>query len=95
MVSDLRKESKYRAENYLIVYLDQTWYNSHDTVKEIWTDSSKESNLSTPISQVKRVVIYHAGSAGGFVDNALTLCGKDISNCYVNYHQNMNVEVFV
>ena len=42
----------------------------------------------------KRVVICHAGSAEGFVDNALLLCGKYISKCYVDYHQNMNGEVF-
>ena len=26
---------KYRAQNYLIVYLDEAWYDSHDTVKKI------------------------------------------------------------
>ena len=34
------------------------------------------------------------GSSAGFVDNALLWCGKDISKCYIDYHQNMNCEVF-
>ena len=26
--------AKYSAQNYLMVYLDETWYDSHDTVKK-------------------------------------------------------------
>ena len=70
--------AKYRAQNYPIVYLDESWQDSHDAVKKIWDDSSKESNLSAPVIKRKRVVICHAGSVEGFVDNALLLCGKDI-----------------
>ena len=79
--------AKYRAQNYLIVYLDEAWYNSHDTVQKIWTDFSKESNLylSAPVSKGKTVVICHAGSAKDFVDNALLWRGKNISKCYVDY----------
>ena len=62
-------------------------------MKKIWTDSSKESNLSLPASKVKRVVICRAGSLEGFVDHALLLCGKDVSKCYIDCHQNMNSEV--
>ena len=39
-------------------------------------------------------MVCHAGSAEGFVDNAVLSCGKDISKFYVDYHQNMNSEVF-
>ena len=54
----------------------------------------QESNLSASVSRGKRIAICHAGSAEGFVANALLLCGKDISKCYVDYHQNMNGEIF-
>ena len=47
-------------------------------MKKIWTDSSEQSNPSATVSKGKRVVIGHAGSAEGFVDNVLLLCGKDI-----------------
>ena len=62
--------------------------------KKIWTDSSKEPNLSAPVSKGKRVVICHAGSAKGFVDNVFLWCGKNISKSYIDYHQNMNSEAF-
>ena len=32
--------------------------------------------------------------AESFVDNAILLCEKDISKCYIDYHRNMNREVF-
>ena len=86
--------AKYRAQNYLNLDYLEIWYNSHDTLKKTWTDSSKESDLSAPVSKGKRAAICKAGSAVGFADNALLLCGKDISQCYVDYHQNMNGEVF-
>ena len=85
--------TKYRAQNYLIVYLEETWYDSHDTEEKIWIDSSKESNLSVPVSKGKRVAICHAGLSEGFVDNALVLCGKDITKCYIEYHRDMNSDI--
>ena len=32
--------------------------------------------------------------AESFADNAILLCEKDISKCYIDYHRNMNREVF-
>lgn len=49
--------AKNRAQNYVIVYVDETWYDSHDTVKKIWTDSSV-SNLFAPVSKGKRFAIF-------------------------------------
>ena len=43
--------AKYRTQKYLIVYVNETWYYSHDTAKKIWTDSSKEFNLCPPVSK--------------------------------------------
>ena len=42
----------------------------------------------------KRVVICHADSSKGFVNAALFLCGKYLSESYVDYHQGMNGKVF-
>ena len=58
MYKYLLEIAKNRAQNvYLIVYVDETWYDSHDTVKKIWTDSS-ESNLFAPVSKGKRFAIF-------------------------------------
>ena len=58
----------------------------------MWADSSKES--TAPVSKGKRVLLCHDGSTEGFADNALHLCGEGISKCYLDYHQNINGEVF-
>ena len=42
----------------------------------------------------KRVVICHADSSKGFVNAALFLRGKYLSESYVDYHQGMNGKVF-
>ena len=63
-------------------------------MRKIWTDPSKESNLSGPVSKRKRATICKAGGAESFVNNALLLCGTYISKCYMNYHENMNGEIF-
>ena len=34
----LRKIEKLRSEGYLIVYIDETWFDSHDTTRKIWSD---------------------------------------------------------
>ena len=58
----------------------------------MWADSSKE--FAAPVSKGKRVLLCHDGSTEGFADNALHLRGKGISKCYLDYHQNINGEVF-
>ena len=37
---------KYHEDGYLIVYLDETWLVSHDTVRMLWSDSIKSSSFS-------------------------------------------------
>ena len=39
---------KYPEKSYLVVYLDETWFVSHDTVPMLWSDSKKSSSLSEP-----------------------------------------------
>ena len=46
-------------------------------------------SLKFSVSKGKRVVTCYAD----FADNAFFLSGKDISKCYVDYHQNMNCQV--
>ena len=47
---------KYPEDGYLVVYLDETWFLSHDTVRMLWPDSTKSSSLSEPTLRGKRVV---------------------------------------
>ena len=57
---------KYRTQNYPIVYLDESWYDSHGTAKKMWYEFSKVSNLSAPVIKRKRVAICHVGRLEGF-----------------------------
>ena len=67
---------KYHEDGYLIVYLDKTWFVSHDAVLMLRSDSTKSSSLSEPPLRGKRVVKFHAGKSKSFLEYSLSLCGK-------------------
>ena len=74
----LRKIRKLQAEGFLPVFIDETWYDTHDVVKKAWADNSGRCNVSKFISKGKRIVICHAGSEFGFIPNSLLMCGKSL-----------------
>ena len=90
----LRKIRKLRAEGFLPVFIDETWYDTHDVVKKAWSDNFGGCNVSIFISKGKRIVICHAGSEFGFIPNSLLMCGKSLSKASADYHQDMNSDVF-
>ena len=90
----LRKIRKLRAEGYTPVYLDETWFDSHDTVSRLLSDGSKSCSLRGPVSRGKRIDIAHAGTSNGFIPGSLLLCGKKLSDAFADYHQDMNANVF-
>ena len=47
---------KFRVENYVIVYLDETWFDSHQTVRMIWTDNTAKCSKGNRQKE-KRVTI--------------------------------------
>ena len=63
----LTKVRKYYEDGYLIVYLDETWFVSHDTVRML---------SSGPPLRRKRIVKCHAGKSKSFLEYSLLLCGK-------------------
>ena len=73
----LRKIRKLRAEGYTPVYLDETWFDSHETVSRLLSDGSKSCSLRGPVSRGKRIVIAHTGTSNGFIPGSLLLCGKN------------------
>ena len=89
----LRKIRK-RAEGFLPVFIDETWYDTRDVVKKAWSDNSGRCNVSKFISKGKKIVICHAGSKFGFIPNSLLMCGKSLSKASADYHQDMNSDVF-
>lgn len=90
----LRKIKEYRQSDREIVYLDETWFDTHDVVKYGWVDNSNKCTLSGPCSRGKRVIILHAGSDKGFVPNALLLSAKNIKQSSADYHEDMTSSLF-
>ena len=90
----LRQIRKLRADGWTPVYLDETWYDTHDVVRKIWDDHSGKCVVTDKVSRGKRVVICHAGSRAGFIPSALLLCGKSIKKAMADYHEDMNGNVF-
>ena len=58
----LRKIQECRQAKREIVYLDETWFDTHDVVDYGWVDDSSNCKLNGPCSRGKRVIILHAGS---------------------------------
>lgn len=90
-IQDIRK---YRAEGRPIIYLDETWYDTHDIQNRGLNDGSSSCILNVPPSRGKRIIILHAGYANGWIPGALLLSAKNIKNCSADYHQEMDGPLF-
>lgn len=55
----LKSVASYREQGYLLVYLDETWYDSHDCPDYAWQRGDEKIRL--PTSRGKRFIILHAG----------------------------------
>lgn len=85
---------EYRSANRPIIYLDETWFDTHDTPNKGWTDMSEYCQSKAPSNKGKRITIIHAGSEKGFVPNCLLLSAKHIKDSSLDYHQDTNAELF-
>ncbi|KAJ0181725.1 hypothetical protein K1T71_002447 [Dendrolimus kikuchii] len=74
-----------------VIFLDETWLNANHTVGKIWTDDTPQSSTKVPSGKSERLIICHAGSMKGFVQNCL-LAFK--SKKTVEYHEEMNFVKF-
>ncbi|KAJ4448233.1 hypothetical protein ANN_10247 [Periplaneta americana] len=84
---------KLRSEGCRIVYLDETWFDTHD-VKKGWDDGTCNCILKTPTSRGKRIMVLHPGGSEGWVDNCLYLSAKNIGDCKADNHDEMTAQVF-
>lgn len=77
-----------------IYYLDETWFDTHETVTKGWVDKSDKCTIKDAASRGKRISILHCGSNEGWVNNALLLSAKNIKDSSLDYHNDMNSENF-
>lgn len=90
----IRAIGKYREEGRNIVYLDETWYDTHDTIKKSWTNDSKLCKFDVPCNKGKRIIILHCGGEKGWIDDALLLSAKNIKDSSLDYHDDMDSNLF-
>ena len=83
-----------RAQGYNDIYLDETWYDSNSCRMKNWSDDTDNCIISTPDNKGNRIVIIHCGGRSGFVDGALFVTHKKMSDAPADYHGTMTAEIF-
>ena len=89
----LRAMQQHKQSAHSIVYLDETWVNQNYTVGKCWIDTStpEATGVKPPTGKGGRLIILHAGTKDGFINNAeLIFQAKN----YGDYHNQMNGKVF-
>ena len=67
------------------MYLNETWFDTHDIPKKCWIDSSDLCQTNATHNKGQRITIIHAsGHEHGFVPNALSLSAKNIKDSFVS-----------
>jgi hypothetical protein len=84
----LAKIGEYRRLGRNIVYLDKTWFDTHDIKNKGLSDGSSKCVLKA------RVIILHVGGNNGWVKNGLLISAKAINNCNADYHEDMAAVLF-
>ena len=71
-VSFLRKRHDLKQSHHNVVYLDETWLNQNYTVGKCWIDTTSPpaTGAQPPKGKRRCLIILHAGSREGFVNNA-------------------------
>lgn len=90
----LRQIAQVRAQGKNIVYLDETWFDTHTVPSRLWSDGSDQCIVDVPATRGKRLLILHAGGNAGFVDGCLMVSNKSLKDASVDYHDDMNSELF-
>lgn len=74
-----------------VVFLDETWVNEHHTVSKCW-QSEEVTGPKVPSGKGKRLIVVHAGSSKGFVENGLLIFPS--KSGLADYHDDMNAKCF-
>lgn len=89
----LREMRQLKQSDHTFVYLDETWVNQNCTVGKCWIDTSSReaTGVKPPTGKGARLIILHAGTKDGFINNGeLIFQAKNDGD----YHNQMNATVF-
>ena len=84
-IRDLRRSGRN------IIYLDETWVDNNLTFAKCW-QSESEIGVQTTVHAGNRLIVVHAGSVNGFVENALL--AYKAGSASGDYHGQMNGDNF-
>lgn len=75
-----------------IVWLDETWVNAGEAVDKCWTDNTPNSSGHQPTGRGARLIVAHAGSSNGFVNDGLLVFRSRKTG---DYHEDMDHQRFL
>ena len=86
-----------REENKKVIYLDETWMHTHDSIAQCWVEKDEVTGgtlggVSHPSGKGKRLIILHAGSEDGWIPNC-ELVYQSLEE-EGDYHEEMNHQIF-
>uniref|UniRef100_A0A6P7GZG8 Uncharacterized protein LOC114342564 n=1 Tax=Diabrotica virgifera virgifera TaxID=50390 RepID=A0A6P7GZG8_DIAVI len=90
----LEKITEYRNSGRKIYYLDETWFDTNETIGKGWSNDNVKCKVNVPPSRGKRICILHCGGEDGWVTDSLLLSAKDIKDSCLDYHQDITGELF-
>ncbi|XP_064091958.1 uncharacterized protein LOC135205384 isoform X2 [Macrobrachium nipponense] len=76
------------------VFLDETWINQNECVRQCWTTGEGEIGPKLKTGKGSRFIVVHAGSEKGFVKDALLLF-RSKNGAKGDYHDSMGHERFL
>lgn len=74
-----------------VIFLDETWVNENHSVPKCW-QSPECNGVQVPIGKGRRLILLHAGSSRGFVNDCLLLFPSKSGKA--DYHDDMNAACF-
>ncbi|CAH2089019.1 unnamed protein product [Euphydryas editha] len=88
------KVKSFRIAGRTIVHTDESYIHTNHVQKKSWAEECSKTAIKQNLTKGVRIIIIHAGSAEGFVPNALlTYSRAEIKSG--DYHDNMNTENYL
>ena len=92
-INYLRQIDQYRKAGKNVIYLDETWVDTHTYPKKQWIAPEGQQQRRLPAGKGQRFVILHCGGKDGFLQDC-DLVFRSKHNDGRDYHGEMNGELF-